>query len=156
MYQVNIPGLGDMVFCHLILDINGTLTTDGKLIPGVKQKIIRLSEWLDITLLTADTFGTADAIAHELGQPLQIVGPNEVGINKLKFVNTLDPQHSIAIGNGSNDRQMLAEVALSIAVIGQEGCSAQAIQASMIVVRDINDGLDLLLNKQRLMATLRT
>jgi len=40
-------------------------------------------------------------------------------------------------------------------VMLDEGCSADAIKSAHILVKSINDGLDLLLNPLRLKATLR-
>ncbi|MGD6806652.1 MAG: hypothetical protein ACQCN4_06800 [Candidatus Bathyarchaeia archaeon] len=41
---------------HLVLDVNGTLTFDGKLSSQVKDKLRTLSGPLAIHVLTADTF----------------------------------------------------------------------------------------------------
>ena len=37
---------------HLLLDVNGTLSVDGQLIPGIKERIETLQEKLIIYLLT--------------------------------------------------------------------------------------------------------
>ena len=50
---------------------------------------------------------------------------------------------------------MLKTAALRIAVLGPEGMAAGLLGASDVLVRDICEGLDLLLNPQRLVATLR-
>jgi len=59
------------------------------------------------------------------------------------------------MGNGANDRLMLAKAALGIVVLGSEGTSVQALQNADIAVKDINEGLELLLQPKRLVATLR-
>lgn len=61
----------------------------------------------------------------------------------------------VAVGNGMNDRLMLRTAALGILVLGNEGTSVQALSSADIVVKDILDGLDLLLNPKRIIATLR-
>lgn len=61
----------------------------------------------------------------------------------------------VAIGNGSNDGLMLAKAALGIIVLGPEGAAVKALQQADVLVKDINDGLDLLLYPKRLVATLR-
>jgi soluble P-type ATPase len=61
----------------------------------------------------------------------------------------------VAVGNGRNDRLMLEAAALGIAVIGDEGLAADAMQACDIVVRHIADALALLEDPRRLIATLR-
>jgi len=50
---------------------------------------------------------------------------------------------------------MLLEAGLSVAVLGDEGASVQALCAADVAVRHICYGLDLLLHPLRLVATLR-
>ena len=70
MIALSIPGLGDCAWKHLVLDLNGTLTTDGILVPGVAERLQSLSQVLTLRLLTADTRGTAGALAQNLGAEL--------------------------------------------------------------------------------------
>jgi soluble P-type ATPase len=44
---------------------------------------------------------------------------------------------------------------LSIAIIGEEGCSGKLLLHSDIVVHNIVDAMNLLLNEKRMIATLR-
>jgi soluble P-type ATPase len=74
---------------------------------------------------------------------------------KLAFIERLGPGECVAIGNGRNDRAMLAAAALGIAVVGHEGVAAEALHACDIAVRDAGDTLELLLEPRRLLATLR-
>jgi len=151
-----IPGRGEFVFSCLILDMNGTVSTDGALIPGVKWRIKKLKEILDIYLITADTFGSALDASADLGIELAVISPIDGGRDKFDFLKQKGSSESIAIGNGFNDVEMLREAGLSIVVMGNEGCSVQALNAAMIAVNDIRDALDLILCKNRLIATLRT
>lgn len=155
MYQVAVPGIGELSFEYLILDMNGTISTDGSLIPGVKWRINQLRENLMIYLVTADTFGSASNTASWLGVDLKVVSPLNGGQDKKDFVALLGGSETIAIGNGLNDVGMLSTAGLSIVVIGQEGCAVDALKAARIAVRDIRDALDLLLEPRRLIATLR-
>jgi soluble P-type ATPase len=86
---------------------------------------------------------------------LKIVSPLNGGQDKNDFVNLLGGSETIAIGNGFNDIGMLGAAGLSIVIMGQEGCSVDALKAARIAVRDIRDALDLLLEPRRLIATLR-
>ncbi len=61
----------------------------------------------------------------------------------------------MAIGNGRNDRLMLAAAALGIVIIGEEGAAVQTVLASRVACHDILSALDLLRQPQRLVATLR-
>ena len=61
--RVPIPGRDELRLEHLMLDVNGTLTNRGVLIDGVEERLDRLRGTLDIRLVSADTFGTLDALA---------------------------------------------------------------------------------------------
>ena len=65
-------------------------------------------------------------------------------------------QRVVALANGRNDRLMLAEAALGIGIVGDEGLAAETLFASDIVVRHVADAFDLLLEPRRLIASLRT
>jgi len=60
------------------------------------------------------------------------------------------------MGNGRNDRLMLQEAALGIAVIQTDGAAKEAVLAADVVVTGILDALALLLYPLRLTATLRS
>jgi soluble P-type ATPase len=61
---------------------------------------------------------------------------------------------TVAIGNGSNDQLILKEAAFGIAVLGEEGVSVSAIKSADIVVKSIQNALDLFLKPRRLTTTL--
>lgn len=156
MVNISIPGRNiELKLTRLLLDMNGTISTDGVLLAGVKEKLERLKNDLDIYLLTADTVGNAVNVAEELGIELFKVSGDEGGQDKLDILNTLDTEKTIAIGNGYNDSLMLEHAVLSIVVLGEEGCSVHALKNADIMVKDINDALGLLLNPLRIIDTLR-
>lgn len=156
MIALELPGRGITLQLHyLLLDVNGTISVDGQLIPGVKERIEVLKEQLTIYLLTADTFGRAAETAKETGTELFKVDAYQGGHDKKAFLLKLGKEHSAAIGNGFNDTCMLEEAALGIAVIGREGSSMQAIKKADIVVNNVNDALDIFIHTKRLVATLR-
>ena len=62
----------------------------------------------------------------------------------------------VAIGNGRNDRLMLRDAVLGIALVQTEGAAAEAIANADVVCTHILDALDLLANPLRLAATLRS
>lgn len=150
--RYEIPGDESFVLDHLLLDVNGTLTDSGKLITGVSERLRRLAKDLEVHLLSADTFGTLDAIAEQL----QIEGRRaETGADKRALVEELGPERCAAIGNGRNDAEMLTEVRLDICVLGPEGTYRVAIDAADVVCGSIRSALDMLLNPRVLAATLR-
>jgi P-type E1-E2 ATPase len=152
MLHVPIPGADDLHVDHLLLDVNGTLTDRGDLIPGVSERLGRLSERLALHLLSADTFGTAAAVARALGASFT---PIAGGTDKRRYVERLGGGSCVAIGNGANDRAMLEAAALGIAVLGPEGLNATLVGAADVLVRSIHDALDLLADPNALTATLR-
>jgi soluble P-type ATPase len=74
---------------------------------------------------------------------------------KAKPVHDLGREGVVVIGNGRNDRLMLQNATLGIAVMQEEGAAPQALLAADVAVLDINSALDLLLHPLRLIATLR-
>ncbi len=149
---LEIPGYESRFFTHLILDFTGTLSLDGVLLPGVAERIRSAAEHLDVTVLTADTFGTAEA--QLAGLPV-VMRRIECGAEKADLVEQAGAPGVIAIGNGRNDVAMLERAGLAIAVIGPEGAAGELLRAADVVVRDIHDALDLILYPLRLKATLR-
>jgi P-type E1-E2 ATPase len=153
--EVNVPGLGLLALQHLVLDLNGTIAVDGEVLPGVAERLDRLSGQLNVHLLSADTRGLAAETAAHLGVTLARVDPGDESGRKRRVVELLGQQEVVAIGNGANDRQMLEAAALGIAVLGSEGLAVASLTAADVVARSAQDALDLLLSPGRLAATLR-
>ena len=155
MITADIPGFGELRLEHLVLDYNGTLARDGALDPGIAETLTRLSRSLRLHVVTADTFGKArDELAR---LPLEVVvlqGAQQADA-KAAFVRRLGAAAVVAIGNGRNDRKMLREAALGIAVGGPEGCAVETLRAATIVTTAVEDALTLLERPRRLLATLR-
>jgi len=155
MFELDIPGFGLIRLEHLVSDFTGTLSVDGKLIAGVRERLNRIAEFLNIHILTADTFGKAREELRGINCEIHILTGEDHDIQKEEFIKKLGPDKVIAFGNGNNDRRMLRTARIGIAVMLDEGCSLDALSSSNILVKSINDGLDLLLNPLRLKATLR-
>ena len=155
MITIDIPGWGNIDIENIVLDLNGTIATDGKIPSEVKEKINCLSDRAKIYLLTADTQGTASEESSNMGVELLKVSEKDSTEVKLRVLESLDPTKTVAIGNGNNDRLILKEAALGIAVVGDEGLAVSSMKNADIVVKNISDALDLFLKPKRLMATLR-
>ena len=149
---VELPGAAALELDYLLLDINGTLTRDGRLLDGVIDAVAALRDGLSIHLLSADTFGSAQAVAHELGTQLERVSH---GHEKRACAERLGAARCAAIGNGRNDVGMLSAVALGIAVIGPEGAALQAVAAADIVCPSVLDAFSLLHEPAKITATMR-
>lgn len=156
MIELEVPGWRALRLEHLLLDVNGTIARDGELLPGVAERVAALRGQLSVQVMSADTFGRLEEQARALGVPaLRLrAGESEDG-QKAAQVRRLGAASVVAIGNGANDASMLAAAAVGIAVLGPEGLAARALVSADVVVRSIEDGLDLLLRPMRLRATLR-
>lgn len=152
MLRVYIPGRGELRLEHVVLDLNGTLSDRGALIPDVGWRLQRAGADMRLHLLTADTYRTANAIAAELGATLRLVGGGE---DKREYVEQLGAERCVAIGNGANDIAMLKAAGIGIAVLGSEGTSFAAMAAADVVCRSAQEAIDLLLSPLALTATLR-
>ncbi len=155
MIEIDIPGRGLLRLSHAVLDVNGTIAVDGHLIDGMPERLSTLRQRLTIHLLTADTHGGQADIDTQLGLTAHRLLPGGERLQKAEYVHRLGASSVVAIGNGGNDVGMLKTAALSIAVIGREGVSAEAIAAADVIVVGAADAFDLLLNTRRLIATLR-
>ena len=153
--RIDILGWGNIDIENIVIDLNGTIATDGRVPLEVKEKINSLSDQAKIYILTADTQGTADEEILGMNAELIKIPGEDSKQGKLDFLKTLDLEMTVAIGNGSNDQLILKEAALGIAVLGDEGVSVSAIKSADIVVKNIQNALDLLLKPKRLIATLR-
>jgi soluble P-type ATPase len=155
MFEIDIPGYRKLQLKHIVLDVNGTIACDGELIAGVKENLTALASQLQVHVLTADTFGNAHDSLEDMDCQLSILAPDAQDIGKLNYVKALGADHVVCVGNGRNDRLMLKEAALGIAVILQEGAAADTVAAADVVCTHIVSALELLQNPLRLTATLR-
>jgi P-type E1-E2 ATPase len=155
MLEIAIPGRETIKARHLLLDVNGTLTVDGVLLPGVSERIERLKKDLHVTLITADTFGTAQSVADDLDVHMTVLHGDEGGEDKAELVHRLPRGSVVTIGNGANDALMVEAAALGIVVLQAEGAAVSALQHADIVFPSIDAALDALLDTSRLVATLR-
>lgn len=155
MIELTIPGRGNIRLAHLVLDVNGTLAKDGRLLDKVAKPLAGLRDRLTIHLLTADTYGKQDNIDLMLGmRATRLTGGNEAA-QKAEFVHRLGSETVVAIGQGANDAAMLKTAAIGIAVLGEEGLATAALLNADLLAPTIHDALALLEFPTRLVATLR-
>ena len=155
MIEIDISGRGKLKLEHLVLDVNGTIAADGRLLEGTADLIAELRRRLEVHLVTADTHGLQAEIDRQLGLTAVRVPVTNQAEAKLDYVRRLGAGGVAAVGNGANDARMLAQAAIGIAVIGREGAASETLLQAMVVVTDIHDALGLLLHPKRLVATLR-
>jgi soluble P-type ATPase len=121
----------------------------------VAGRLRQLAKRITICVVTGDTTGTARESVAGLPLSLEIVAGERQAEAKLEFASQFKREAIVAIGNGRNDRDLIASAGLSICIIGEEGCSPETLLNADVVCADIHDALDLLLTPRRLVATLR-
>jgi P-type E1-E2 ATPase len=157
MLKLSIPGYNDDVTLHhLVLDFNGTLALDGKLIKGLKKPLKKISKIMQVHVFTGDTHGTAREELKDIPCKITLLPKTKQAGEKQKHIKKLKPHTVISIGNGRNDRFMLKLSAIGIVLIQKEGGAAEAILSADVVCTDILTALELILNPLRLTATLRS
>ncbi|MBQ9068622.1 MAG: ATPase P [Eggerthellaceae bacterium] len=155
MLPIDIPGFDPLAIEHVLLDFNGTIAMDGRLVPGALQAIGSLGECAHVAVLTADTYGTVEAQCAPLGVEVRTFPQAGAAQFKEEYARSL-VGHVAVLGNGRNDIGMFDAADLSIVVIDAEGACASLFVHADIVVRNAIEGLELLLHPDRIRATLRS
>lgn len=156
MLEITVPGHGRFTPEVLVLDYNGTLALDGLIFEQIKDKITALAQNLEIHIVTSDTFGSVAAQCWDLPVQIKVLHTQNHTQEKADYLNQFENRTVVAVGNGANDQLMLKKAQIGIVVLGSEGCAGASLAAADILVKDINDALDLFRRPQRLIATLRT
>ena len=123
---------------------------------GVSPVALALAKGLQIHVVTADTFGKVRSRLADSTCKIVVLPQESQDVGKRKYVEKLDSESVVAIGNGRNDRLMLKRAALGIAVVEEEGAAAETLLAADVVCPGILAAFDLLRNPLRLTATLRS
>lgn len=155
MLYYKIPGRGKLEIENVVLDYNGTIAVDGKIIEGVKELLSKLKEHCNIYILTADTYETVKKECSDIDVEVLIFPNENTGQHKKEIVKKLNGHRTACVGNGYNDIPMFKESILAIAVIEGEGANGKLLSHADIVTRSIIDALNILLNENMVKATLR-
>jgi soluble P-type ATPase len=149
----DIPGQGELTIKTIILDLNGTLSVAGRVPDGVKERLDQLrAKGFKVLFFTGNTRNDADDLASSLGIEWKLA-KNAAGKRDLAL--GLEPETCASIGNGLIDLELMKAVKLRIVTLQAEGVHIQTMLQSDIAVPNINDALDLFIDEQRLIATLR-
>jgi len=155
MKKILIPGAGEMTIKNIVFDYNGTLAVDGKLVPGVRDKINAHAKAFKFHVITADTFGTVEKALEGVDCRVTTIPEKDQDRAKADYLSTLGSSTTIACGNGANDELMLKNAAIGVAVLLDEGLNTRALVASDVLIKDIMDLFSYLENPGRLIACLR-
>jgi soluble P-type ATPase len=158
MIELTIPGRPSLAIHHLVCDVEGTLTLDGRFRDDLFRTLIGLQDRLTIHLITVDSMGLQDHIDQRLNiKAFRIKRDSEIGeaAQKAAFIESLNADHVIAIGQGADDAEMLKAAALGISVLSPEGLSPQTLMAADLLVPDVAQALEAILNPLRIVNSLR-
>lgn len=152
--KYNIPGMNELEIKTIILDLNGTLSVGGVVPDGVKERLGKLKDMgFNVLFFTGNTRNDADDLAADLGVDWKLA--KNAG-DKRDLALELEPDTCASIGNGLIDLELMKVVKLSIVTLQAEGVHVQTLVNSDVIIPTINDALDLFIDEQRLIATLRS
>jgi len=155
---IDIPGLGPRHIEIVVSDYTGTHACSGTIRPAVKKRLRALAKRVDLHIVTADTFGTAEKELRGIAMPY-LMKTARHDAEKEAYVARFRLAHVAAFGNGNNDRLMLKAVkeggGLAVAVDNGEGCAIDALLNAHLFIVGAANAIDLLLDPMRIKATLR-
>lgn len=151
--KYNPVGVGEIELDTIILDLNGTLAVNGKLVDGVKERLSKLKELgYTIYLFTGDQRGNAALLAAEIGIVLQKATSSD---EKEELSLKLNSEKTVAIGNARIDIGTFKHSKVRIATVQAEGIHVEILKHVDILTTSINDALDILINPDTFNATMR-
>lgn len=153
--KIKIPEYKTLDIDTIFLDYNGTIAVNGRIPQSMRERLAELGEVFRIYVLTADTYGNAKEQCEGLPVILHTFPSGPAKEYKKEILKATGSRHCAAIGNGRNDEPMLKEAVLSVAVIDQEGAYGKLLKEADIVVRSMQDALDLFRFPDRIVAALR-
>jgi P-type E1-E2 ATPase len=151
--KYNVPEVGEIEIKTIILDLNGTLSVNGKIPDGVKDKLKKLNELgVKVVLFTGDQRGTAEELCEELGMDFV---RTKSGVEKGEAMKKYDSETTAAIGNARIDIPTFKHAKVSVATLQAEGIHAEVVNNVDVVVPTINDALNFFIDPDTFSATMR-
>ncbi len=154
MIRIERPGQSPLEIEFILLDFEGTLSTDRRVHPKAKDKINLLSKRTSIYVLTMQQKEVIEERLRKVNAEIIYLIQGDASRTKLDLVRQLGPSRCAAIGNAMSDTALMHEAGFAIHVIGQEGSSAQALKYADVIFSDILDALDFMLKPLRQKSTL--
>jgi len=153
--NLEIPGQEKIEIKDVVFDYNGTIAIDGLLIESVGEYINELANVVNFHVITADTYGSVEkALANINCKVVKISNENQ-DLSKLDYLLNLGKETTLCVGNGKNDRLMLKESVIGIALIQDEGACVESLLAANIACKSIMDIFAYFKEPNRIIATLR-
>ena len=92
MLEIDIPGRGTFGIRHVVCDYNGTIAVDGHLIEGVASRIREITEFAQVSVLTADTFGTVRTECDDLPVDVRVFARDDASAARPRLCASLAPK----------------------------------------------------------------
>jgi soluble P-type ATPase len=154
MMTILRPGQEPLEIDFILLDFDGTLASDRRVHPKVKDKINLLSKRTKIYILTKEGKELVEEALKKVKAEIIYLIEGEATQQKLDLLRQLGATKTVAIGNGADDAPMMEEAGFGICIMSKEGTSTEALKKADAVFMDILDALDFLLKPLRQKATL--
>jgi soluble P-type ATPase len=154
MITILRPGQEPLEIESILIDFEGTLASDRRVHPKTKDKINLLSKRTKIYILTTTSKESLLEVLKKVKAEIIVLMEGRTSQGKLDLLHQLDPRRAVAIGNGSDDAQMIEEAGLGICILGKEGTAVETLKKAYLVFPTILDALDFLLKPLRQKATL--
>jgi len=154
MITIQRPGGEPLEIDFVLLDFEGTLASDRRVHPKVKDKISLLSKRAKIYILIKGEKERVEEALKKVKAEIIYLMEGEASQQKLDLLRRLGVTRSVVIGNGVDDVPAIEEAGLGICVMGKEGTFSEAMKKADVVFMNILDALDFLLKPLRQKATL--
>jgi soluble P-type ATPase len=157
--SIDIPGFGLRHLQLMLTDYTGTLSRGGRLDDSTRELLRKLSETVDIHVITADTFGVAEDELKGVPIIFHRLDGDRQDVQKQEYGEKWGLKRCAVLGNGNNDRLLLKAAkergGIAIAVDNGEGCATDALVNSNLFIVGAANALRLLLEPRGCKATLR-
>ena len=155
------PGSEDELLVEILaLDLNGTLTLEGVLVPGVAECLKRVQEaGVKLLILTGDVRGTAESVKLELaasGVNVELVVCKDTrgtAFAKLARLIEFDLARVAFIGNGQGDSLAVRATDFSIATTQSELSASATVGGAVGHATSITHALNGLLDEKLMRAS---
>jgi soluble P-type ATPase len=154
MIALDVRGFGKRSIEHVVMSFEGALSSEGKLVPEIAERLMKLSICSRLHIVCSDFSPEVESELRSVDSDILRLAPGAQDAQKVELVRKLGPMKVAAVGCGRSDALMLREATLGIAVIGRNGAHPESMAAAQVVCSGIQDALDLLLKPRNLMAVL--
>jgi len=154
MIAIQRPGQEPLEIEFILLDFEGTLAADRRVHPKAKDKINLLAKRVKVYILTNGEEEIVGEALKKVKAEVVYLKEGQASQEKVKLLQQLGEQRTVAIGNGVDDAGVVERAGLGICVLSKEGTAPEVVVKADLVVTDILDALDFLLKPLRQKATL--